>query len=88
MVPDRLTDDMKETRDKMWSAYCSAQLAGSPEVVRALYDCLKISDARQMAYHGRGASPAADTRAAALRAAVTAARKDLALEELPRELFK
>lgn len=79
---------VKALRDRMYAAYCHAQVAGSEPVVKAMIDCLRVSDARQAAFHASGRrSPGVDDRARALRALVSAARADLKLKSFSEALF-
>lgn len=79
---------IRRTRHEMWRAYAMTQVSGSPEVVKAMLACLRISDDRQRAFTGRAKSPGQDTRARALAKLVTAARTDLRLKELPLNTFE
>lgn len=77
-----------KARERMWAAYCHAQVAGSDGVVKEMLRCIRISDERQRAYAGRAKSPANPERMGAIRALVTASRKDLRLRGLPESTFE
>lgn len=78
---------VRQARHEMWRAYALTQVAGSPEVVKAMLTCIRLSDDRQRAFTGRGSAPGQDARQRALAELVTAARRDLQLKALSAETF-